>query len=516
MAAMFCRRAAGRGYRPAGRPRGNCGVNGLAPAAGALPPAAGPSVSVTTAIPSVTSLPWISVISPSVRPTRTVTGRTNLPSGTHRVPWVAGRPVSALPEADVSSAFVAGAGPLLATAGGWLAVVVSLRPDRPPPEACRNSAAISSGRGDQRRAAYLLRGLAAGRWKAGETLPGVRQLAEENSVSRRPVHKAVARAAYGGLLEVRERQPTQVAAGAQVRAEQLLAKEARQAKLRRLAIVMPEGINPKSGKSFYSVLTRIIVAEARQRNFQADVLSLPPDRQRDFAERLAHRYHAAVAIGILPDHMVCLHILSERQFPVVVFNRQIPGIDLPVLREDDYGAVCHLGRILLGLGHRNVCMISPHQYESLYGGQSQADAWMSLLTEQGILDECTWPLVYFKDDTLPLVLDRLLHRFGDITALVFAAPALLQCIARDERFHHLRIPGDISIATTGSMMNVVWPDFYPPVTCFELDFARTAQCMLDMICQMLGGNLHPPTVRVPLNLHLTESIGPVPSARQAR
>ena len=68
----------------------------------------------------------------------------------------------------------------------------------------------------------LLTQLASGTWEGGSPLPSVRRLAGEFGVSRRTIQAVERKAALLGLLDIRQRRPVTMRAGAPARARQLL------------------------------------------------------------------------------------------------------------------------------------------------------------------------------------------------------------------------------------------------------------------------------------------------------
>jgi DNA-binding LacI/PurR family transcriptional regulator len=74
----------------------------------------------------------------------------------------------------------------------------------------------------------------------------------------------------------------------------------------------------------------------------------------------------------------------------------------------------------------------------------------------------------------------------------------------------LKVPEQLSLATLGSMATEPAPSWSPPLTNLDIDHARTAQCIVEIIQKMIAVEPYPPVLRMPLKLQVTESIGPPP------
>jgi len=72
------------------------------------------------------------------------------------------------------------------------------------------------------------------------------------------------------------------------------------------------------------------------------------------------------------------------------------------------------------------------------------------------------------------------------------------------------LPEDMSVATFDMLYRVTLPSWCPPMTALYDDPRRSIECMIEMLDRMWRGDRHPPSIRVPMDLHRTDSIGPAP------
>lgn len=310
-----------------------------------------------------------------------------------------------------------------------------------------------------------------------------------------------------GLLRTRPRHLIEVQPGSAQRSRDLLAGLSTRDDLRRLAIVVPQ---ERYGAQVYINIARSVTEEAAKRHIRAERVSMPRQNQEAFSRWLMRTYDATYILSLLPNYLGVVFDLAAYGFPALLFNRRVDGLALPALNEDDYGAAQRIGNILRGYGHRDVCMIDTTLYDSMSGQRGQADGWMDFLGQSGLMESCSMPLAYFKRGMFPMVFDRLLRHCPHITAYVLTVPSTAEDVARNELFRQMEVPRDISLATTGSILPFSWPSRYPPLTDCGMDLYRASQCAVEMIDQMLLGNLNTPSLRVPVEIDLTDSIGPAP------
>ena len=102
---------------------------------------------------------------------------------------------------------------------------------------------------------------------------------------------------------------------------------------------------------------------------------------------------------------------------------------------------------------------------------------------------------------------RLLRSSERPTVIVFGNNPLARRFLADEEFSRLAVPGDISLATFEPAINMPRSADRPPLTSIHIDPQRTAQCILETLDQMVAGSTEVQTIRVPLTIDMTDSIG---------
>ncbi|HOI56511.1 MAG TPA: GntR family transcriptional regulator [Phycisphaerae bacterium] len=362
----------------------------------------------------------------------------------------------------------------------------------------------------------IVRSLVEGAWLPGSDLPSTRVLAAELKTSLTTVQAALRKAAEQGMLEVRAQQTARVMPEGAAVAIRLLTQAAEASKRRRLAILVPDLFTPlqvTTGPFQWRIAHEIALA-ATAGGYDSEVVPIPDADQRSLAKRVVRHFDAAFVVGMIPTNIATIFVLSESRFPVVLFNRHVPGLNVPSLNIDEYSAARSLARTLLVQGHRNVSMVISARYGAVLGRRTAAGGWLECLEESEAMATCVMPLAHTQSAPRGLILEKLLALRPRITGLVLGLPTLLHDLAASPQLRDLRIPDDLSLATFGSMHDIPWPSRYPPVTSFEVDWNRAGRCAIEMIDRMLSGDTQPKDIRVPLNIQLTDSIGLPPAVAE--
>jgi DNA-binding LacI/PurR family transcriptional regulator len=374
-------------------------------------------------------------------------------------------------------------------------------------------AAMGRPRIVERLAERVMEHLARDAWEPGGRLPPGRELAREFGVSLTTMQRAMRQLSREGLLKVQPRRPTVVAAGAGARARRLLSRLAGRQASRRLAVLVPEVLMPPSDSSFLTYLAEQLVRECARRAIPARIVPWSLRDQIHAAQSLVLKeFGAVVCIGASEAYLLSLSILHEERFPVLLFNRQFPTLKLPTVRLEDHLAMQRMTDRLIGFGHRRICLVTYHDTDTSQSQAGWINRWINHLDHRGILESSCPPVCYVTRNHGPAMYVRhFLSAPRPATALIFGFSALARTLFLDPGFARARIPEEFSVATFGSAKDVPQRPWRPPLTTMEYDQRRMVECIAETSERMLGGELHPPSMRIPFKVHLTESIGPAPA-----
>jgi DNA-binding LacI/PurR family transcriptional regulator len=232
-----------------------------------------------------------------------------------------------------------------------------------------------------------------------------------------------------------------------------------------------------------------------------------------FARQLPERgYGAAVAVAVRSEYQSSLYALQRQSFPAVLFNALIPALSLPAVTIDEYGSMLRLADRLASLGHANMCLVSLAFDERMVRWQHhRVCAWLDYLKEHGLMERCSAPVRYVTSESeVAQEVDRLLSLPDPPTAIAFAYGALCHNVLVGREGRAIDVPGELSLATFDLVPGSRETRWCPPVTTVTPDLDRVAECALETIDRLLAGESDVPTIRVPMHINPTESIGRAP------
>ena len=362
----------------------------------------------------------------------------------------------------------------------------------------------------------LLRQFACGDYAPDTALSPTRQLARRLHASRKAVMCALRQAARCRLVKVHERRPVIVLPKASQRAKQLLnrSRRAERAAHRPTVALLVSSSTIPPGNPFLAALINAIVRDAAREDFKVQIVPWPLDNPVAAARSLVRSaFNAAVSVDFRFNGLMALLLLQELRFPIALYNRLFPAIRVPVVHHDGRGVLRRLVDLLTGLGHRNLCLVTDFTDADTLNDYPLRQ-WIDCLAQKGILGHCRVPLRYLPSSAIlrqhPHVIADLLTRPDRPTALVFTSRRWLEPLLAHPAFRRLSVPEDLSLAVFYPGPRPIVVPGGPRVTTVDADVNRAAECVLEMARRLLDGAQPLRNITTPLDIHLTDSIGPAP------
>lgn len=361
--------------------------------------------------------------------------------------------------------------------------------------------------------ALLIHRLACGQWPDGSELPDLRTMAADFGVAKNTMRAALQSAGELNLFSISPRRRAEVVQGAQQRARDYLAAQTQPDNTRSLTIILRES-KAYDNDPFYQSLIQELSGAARRRGIRPDMLRLSIRGQLDEIKQMRRQGpQAAVFVSMDSLFIPTLFWHVENRAPFMLFNRRIPGLEVPAVRIDEYQAATQLVKYLVSFGHRNICLIDNLRSAESYGTPNRSTGWLDALADQGLLENCTVPVLVLKGK---LGMQRYCEGFTSLltgprrpTAVAFAGLPPAEDFASDPRLRHLRVPEDLSVVIFEPGEGRKVPH-WPALTTVQIDLARTAECCMEVVEKLLAGDLNPPAIRVLEKMVIGESVGPAP------
>jgi LacI family transcriptional regulator len=131
---------------------------------------------------------------------------------------------------------------------------------------------------------------------------------------------------------------------------------------RLLGLLVPDITNP-----FFAELAQGVEDRVAESGYHALIATshLDPDRERQFVAAFENRTLAAVAMTSSSGDSGHIERLVRSGMPVVFIDRRPRGLQAPLVRVDNRAAAAQAVRYLVGLGHRDIAMLTgPATFET--------------------------------------------------------------------------------------------------------------------------------------------------------
>ena len=210
-----------------------------------------------------------------------------------------------------------------------------------------------------------------------------------------------------------------------------------------LAVVITDITNP-----FWTTVTRG-VEDVAQANGYSTILCNTDEseaKQEQYLQMLLRRRIDGILLVPACSEPDSIALIQKQGIPVVVMDRQVPGIDVDIVRADSEGGAYKLTQYLLSLGHRHIAILAGPQSVSTsvdrVNGYRRAlrDADIPERSEQVYWGEFT------QESGFQLAMQALAN--ADRPTAVFSANNFIAIGTR--RYLHengIRVPDDIALVT---------------------------------------------------------------------
>ena len=220
-----------------------------------------------------------------------------------------------------------------------------------------------------------------------------------------------------------------------------IARSLRSNRTNTLALVLTDITNP-----FWTSVARSVEDAASGQGFNVILCNTDEreDKQEEYLSVLLRKRVDGFLLVPARSEASAVESILRQKVPVVVLDRRVPGASVDVVRSDSEAGAYGLTRHLLGLGHRQIAILSGPSVVST--AQERVDGYIRALTEAGIPQNEHWVLEgEYTVESGYAVARQLLVGAELPTALLgannFIALGAMQAI----RESGLRIPDDLSV-----------------------------------------------------------------------
>jgi LacI family transcriptional regulator len=210
-----------------------------------------------------------------------------------------------------------------------------------------------------------------------------------------------------------------------------------------LGLVIGDIENP-----FFTELARAVEDAASAHGYSLILGNADEDaaRQERYVDVLLNRRVDGLLVVPAVAQSDAIGLAVRQRAPIVFVDRELPGIDVPVVRSDGHAAMHELVEHLLSLGHRRIALISGPEQAST--GMERLAAFRETLGVAGV----PLPVAYvrhgdFQEASGETEMAALLALETPPTAVIAADNLMALGALRVIRRYALRIPDDIALAS---------------------------------------------------------------------
>jgi LacI family transcriptional regulator len=219
-----------------------------------------------------------------------------------------------------------------------------------------------------------------------------------------------------------------------------LARGLRSKRTNTLALVMTDITNP-----FFTNIARGVEDVASESGFSVIYCNTDESETEEFkyAQILAQKKVDGIILVPACCQSKTVEFLQSLDIPVVLLDRRIPDVQIDTVRCDSIAGAYELVRILIGLGHRRITMISGQRGVST--AEDRVIGYHRAMTEAGLEENEQVYFGSFTQDSGYELAQKALASPNPPTAFLGANNFITIGIMKALRNSKLRVPEDISL-----------------------------------------------------------------------
>lgn len=284
----------------------------------------------------------------------------------------------------------------------------------------------------------------------------------------------------------------------------ILASSLRLGKTQTLGVILPDSANP-----FFAEVSRAIEAAAFKHQYNLILCNTEENTQKElrYVDVLCNRQVDGiifVAVGEQTDSL--LHVI-QKNIPVVVIDRDLPGIEVDAVLTDNFQGGYLATQHLIQLGHRKIgCIFGP---SSVNPSSKRGEGFLKALTNYGIPPDDELML---RGDFHPhsgMEASRLMLSLANPPTAIFACNDLMAMGAlRAITEAGLRTPDDISLVGFDDIELASYTN--PPLTTITQPIQKAGEIAVEFLLERIREPGLPfRRVMLPISLTIRKSSGPL-------
>lgn len=269
-----------------------------------------------------------------------------------------------------------------------------------------------------------------------------------------------------------------------------------------VALLVSDITNP-----FWTTVARGVEDVCHTRNLSVILCNTDEkqDKLDNYVNVLMQRQIDGFLLVPTSDDTQLLHRIQKKGIPLVVVDRQVPSVQVDMVRCDSEGGAFQLVNYLISLGHRRIGVIGGPP--NISTSQQRIAGWHHALTQAGIpIDESLVVYGGYRQQTGYQMARHILDRLSPRPTAIFAtnnfiAIGTLQAISE----MGLRVPEDISVVAFDDLTYSMIPEPFLTVVAqapYQIGI-KAAQLLIDQITRGSTSETH--EIVLPVELIIRKS-----------
>ncbi|MBK7895526.1 MAG: LacI family DNA-binding transcriptional regulator [Anaerolineaceae bacterium] len=271
-----------------------------------------------------------------------------------------------------------------------------------------------------------------------------------------------------------------------------------------LALILTDITNP-----FWTTLARGVEDAAQEKGYSVILCNTDEslEKQEQYLTMLLKRRIDGMLFVPAGDKAEPVRLIQKQRTAVVILDRNIPDIDVDIVRGDSFGGAYQLTRHLIDLGHQHIAILSGPK--NISTSVERVEGYRQALTEAGL--EVNPDYIYwgnFKENTGAEMATQALKLTPCPTAFVavnnFIANGAWQALAQAG----LNVPADVSLVTFDDMPASIIPTPFLTVAvqpAYHMGFQATQLLLARLLNE---GPAERQEIILPVKLFIRQSSAP--------
>jgi LacI family transcriptional regulator len=307
-------------------------------------------------------------------------------------------------------------------------------------------------------------------------MPNIRDVAQRAGVAPMTVSRVINNSGY---VSAATREKVEAAVDELGYIPNMLGPSLHFNKTNTIALLLTDITNP-----FWTTVARGAEDAAHERDYNVILCNTDESTQKQdrYLRMLLRRRIDGLLFVPADNDAAAIQLIQKQDVGVVVLDRDVPDIDVDIVRGDSFGGAYQLTRHLIEMGHEHIAILTgPHKIST---SEERVAGFRQAMTEASLehnLDRVYWGT--FNQTTGSDLTEQALRQMPRPTALVtannFIATGTLNTLSQ----LGLRVPGDISVVTFDDFPAAINPAQFFTVAiqpAYEMGY-QAARLLLDRL-----------------------------------